>query len=534
MTIIELGNIYSKVIKPSAREVAVMDSALSVETPGASFASSYRSGHWDGMTRFYKKQGNKFPTGLLSEVVPALRRIGIEPEIQDKRNIIGYNLDDEVKLAHAELGEITLRDYQYDSVRLALESTRGIINVATNGGKTEIACGIIQSIIPQLKDGQKVAFFTHSKEIFSQSAKRIQERLGMKIGLIGGGKWDEQQVNVVMIPTISKYIKEPKELPKIKKLKELQAEAEGLSGLIRTKGIPEKKLEQHRKEYENVKKKLDTYKKGEWDKIKASVKKTNEFLSSVVAFLGDEVHHASSDTWYQVFMGLENAYYRFGLTGTVDEKDAINMKRLLGCTGKIVKKVSNEFLIENGYSAKPTIHLLDIDAEALDNCDYATARDKGIINNYKRNRLFVDKVLQRAKFGKQSLIIVNETEHGNNVLSMFEDTDLNVKFSHGKNTDKHREDVLDELKSGKLDVLIATPILDEGVDVSGINCLFLMAGGKSMRQLLQRIGRGLRKKSDGSGLEVYDALDYHNEYLAEHTLERYQTYKAEGFEIYKK
>jgi len=89
------------------------------------------------------------------------------------------------------------------------------------------------------------------------------------------------------------------------------------------------------------------------------------------------------------------------------------------------------------------------------------------------------------------------------------------------------------LRDGSLQVLIATTILDEGVDVSGINCLFLMAGGKSMRQVLQRIGRGLRKKDDGSGLEVYDALDYHNEYLVDHTLDRYNTYKAEKFSINK-
>jgi superfamily II DNA or RNA helicase len=84
-----------------------------------------------------------------------------------------------------------------------------------------------------------------------------------------------------------------------------------------------------------------------------------------------------------------------------------------------------------------------------------------------------------------------------------------------------------------LPVLIATTIFDEGVDVSGINCLFLAGGGKSMRQLLQRIGRGLRKKADGSGIEVYDVLDYHNEHLARHTLERYKVYKSEGFDIIK-
>ena len=278
---------------------------------------------------------------------------------------------------------------------------------------------------------------------------------------------------------------------------------------------------------------LDTYTEAQWGTITEKVEQTQEFFKTVVGFLGDEVHHASSDTWYKVFMSLEHAYYRFGLTGTVDEENEINLKRLLGCTGKIVIKISNDFLIEEGHSAKPTIYFLPVNAKPIDNVDYQTARYEGIIRNEIRNKVFVEKILERAKFGKQCLIIVNETEHAELVLGMMEHRGVNVKVSHGDKPDKYREEVLEELRDGSLQVLIATTILDEGVDVSGINCLFLMAGGKSMRQVLQRIGRGLRKKDDGSGLEVYDALDYHNEYLVDHTLDRYNTYKAEKFSINK-
>jgi superfamily II DNA or RNA helicase len=298
------------------------------------------------------------------------------------------------------------------------------------------------------------------------------------------------------------------------------------------------KDKEQKKEYKEqidaARQELEEYTKEQWDKINENVARTNEFLNSIVCFIGDEVHHASSDTWYQVFMSLERAYFRFGLTGTVDESNRINIKRLLGCTGKIITKISNEFLIDRGYSAKPTIYMMSLgNIKPIEKVPYAEARRMGIIECKERNQKFIDKVLERAKSGKQCLIIVNETEHGEIVLDMLEGKGVTVKFTHGEKSSKYREQVLQELREGTLQVLIATSILDEGVDVSGINCLFLMAGGKSMRQLLQRIGRGLRKKEDGSGLEVYDALDYHNEYLVDHTLERYYTYKDEGFEITK-
>ena len=526
VAIIELGNVHSTIKEASKELMHRLNEALAVETPGFSFSSTYNRGFWDGKTRFLNKKTGQFPTGLLSYVAKTLKKHGEEYEIVDNRTPVGYSLDKEITLSHKKLGQITLRDYQYESVEKGLASSRGIINVATNGGKTEIACGIIKSILPHLKKGQRIAFFTHSTEIFNQSAKRLSERLQIKVGKIGAGTWDEQQVTVVMIPTIQKYYKKPKKPTATKKLKDLQAESKRLKDLsLRDKS--------YKDEYKNAQEAVKEYTKQQMEKLNDGYNKGKGFLDSLVGFIADEAHHSSSDTWYNIFMSLENCYFRYGLTGTVDESNEINLFRLYGCTGKIVKKVTNKFLIENGYSAKPVVYFLPIDTKSIDYVDYQTARDQGIINNKERNQAFVDKVLERAKSGKQCLIIVNETTHGEIILNMLSDQGITVDFTHGEMTKTHRQKVLDRLDEGSLDVLIATSILDEGVDVSGINCLFLMAGGKSMRQMLQRIGRGLRKKEDGSGLEVYDALDYHNEFLVDHTAERYQTYKNEEFEVKK-
>lgn len=520
MITIELGNTYSKVVGASALALLKLDDDLAVETPGYKFVSSYRNGNWDGMTRFLSKssKGCRFPTGLLTQAYASLKKMG-KVELEDTRKEIGYTLGESVELLDKKQGTITLRDYQYDAVKKSLEATRGVINIATNGGKTEIACGLIQSVLPHLQEGETIAFFTSSKEIFNQSYDRLQERLGVPIGRIGDGKWEVEKVNVIMIPTLAKNLSKPKKVAPSKAYKEL----------VEKVSITDPETS----EYKEMCKKLHDYEK-EWKgKANSNVKKAKDLMKSIVMMIGDEVHHASSDTWYDLFMKLENAYYKFGLTGTVDESVTINITRLYGCTGRIVCKVSNQFLIENGYSAKPTIYMLKVDAEPICKVPYTEARRLGIIECDSRNTTFVNKIVERVNSGKQCLIIVNETEHGEILLDMLKSKVDSIELAHGDKTSKFRKDCLQRLREGSLRVLISTSILDEGVDVSGINCIFLVAGGKSLRQLLQRIGRGLRKKEDGSGVEVYDALDYHNEYLVDHTMERYKTYKSEGFTVIK-
>jgi superfamily II DNA or RNA helicase len=520
MATIELGNIQSKLVDASIEAIRAVDTALAVPTPNYHFSSSYKAGHWDGMTRFYKVQTNRFPTGLLSQVVRELARVKEPYEIVDKRDVLSPTVEETIELLHEEYGSITLRDYQHESVKRSITATRGVVNIATNGGKTEVACGIMQSILGVLPKGKRIVFFTHAKEIFYQSHKRIEERLGMKVGLVGDEIWDENDITVVMIPTVGKYLTVPKILPKNPKRTKLTKELEKIG-----KSDPDKS--------KRIRDEITLLEKEEWVNIKAKVKKTKALLDSTIAFIADEVHHAASTTWYDVFMKCNNAYFRFGLTGTVDEDDPINLNRLLGCTGKIIIKISNQFLIDNGYSAKPTVYMIDLDCEEVVGGDYRDAYDEGIIHNHDRNMAFSTIIAERANSQHQCLIIVNETSHGENISELLETMGIESVFTHGKRASGFREDALEGFKTGAIRVLIATPILDEGVDVSGINCLFLMAAGKSMRQLLQRIGRGLRKKADGSGVEVFDCLDYHNEYLAEHTLERYNTYKAEGFEVIK-
>ena len=87
------------------------------------------------------------------------------------------------------------------------------------------------------------------------------------------------------------------------------------------------------------------------------------------------------------------------------------------------------------------------------------------------------------------------------------------------------------IKEGKLKVLISTNIVDEGLDISRIECLILLAGKKSRRQLLQRIGRSLRRKEGENVVKIYDFMDYGSLHLEKHSRQRIAIYKQEKFEL---
>ena len=52
-------------------------------------------------------------------------------------------------------------------------------------------------------------------------------------------------------------------------------------------------------ELEQAHRDLKAYEEEQWSKIKSKIKETTNFLKGVAVFIGDEVHHAQSDSWYR-------------------------------------------------------------------------------------------------------------------------------------------------------------------------------------------------------------------------------------------
>lgn len=450
---------------------------------------------------------------------------------------------------------------------VCMPKTHSFISNSIVNHNTEIASGIIDQLLPQLERGERIAFFTGSTEIFHQSADRLKQRLNIPVGKVGAGQFNIQQVTVVMVPTLNANLKDPtqgvKLTPKQNISKKIATEFlpkfEGgtnqkkLLGMLLANFIPKTKVEQtvkdeligiyksckndnevlmrlknHNANFQNIvrnknKKKYDKY------------HRMREFLDTITVMIVDEAHHSKSDTWYNNLMTCENALYRIALTGSIDKKDELLWMRMQGLFGDVISRVTNKQLIEEGHSAKPTINIIPIaNPNDIDNIDeYRVAYEKGIINNNFRNKLIAKLTEKWYNEDKGILIIVNFIDHGNNISELLDGLNVEHYFLHGEVDSEIRKQKLNDMRSGKLKVMIATSLIDEGVDISGINSLILGAGGKSLRQVLQRVGRALRKKKDDNTTQIYDFADMTNRFLFHHSKEREKIYREEEFEIRK-
>lgn len=477
--IIQVSNVKSKVKNIPMNLANLLSKELSVKVPNFWFSTAFKMGRWDGTQRFFVRPANTFPTGLLDKIVNTITtQFELPIEIQDERtNTKEYQLkpiNKEYKISK----EKTFREYQVDALNTVIDNKisgisfmRGVINLATNAGKTTVAEGLINELHPILKKYKTcLLFVTHSKEIAFQAKKSIETDLGIQVGLIGDGTWELQTITVAIVSTLYKRKKDKK---------------------------PE----------------------------------FNELIDKTAAFIADEVHHSSSTSWYDVLSSFVNASIRIGLTGTVDKKNPVNEMRLYSCTGPIVTKVSNDYLIQNGYSARPICIMFEVSSPDVDDLPYSDAYTLGIIESEERLQLIHDICCKETRDNNKVLILVEYLEHGNIIIEKLKNLKKQVYFTNGQLSSEERQNLLDDLKSGKLDVLISTSILDEGVDVSGINAIIYARGMKSTRKLLQGIGRGLRKKEDGSPLRFYDFIDDTNIKLLQHSQNRYETLKNEKFTI---
>lgn len=236
----------------------------------------------------------------------------------------------------------------------------------------------------------------------------------------------------------------------------------------------------------------------------------------------DECHHLSSDQAMDVFNHIPGCY-RYGLSGTPIKYDLLADMKLLAATGDIIYELENEYLIKHEYSAKPYIELkvIELDDDIIWKMDYTDAVDQLIVHNFNRNKAVFE---YAVKATGTVLVIVDRIEHGKLLNKMIPGS----VFVYGSDTTERRREILDRMRSTS-GVYIASPIFDEGIDVPSVDTLVYAAGGRSNVKLLQRIGRGMRKKEGDNTLHILDFIDDTNKHLLEHSNDRLDSYIREGF-----
>lgn len=144
----------------------------------------------------FRKQTQKFPSGLLKRVKKAIRRAGYKTKIIDYRKSIKIN--DKKVLETVDRLTIEPRWYQAESLIDGVQYPYGLFWHATGVGKS-----VLMAMLLNAYDCVSMVL-THRKELLYQLRDTISDITGREVGVIGDGHWEPRKWTVVIINSLFK------------------------------------------------------------------------------------------------------------------------------------------------------------------------------------------------------------------------------------------------------------------------------------------------------------------------------------------
>jgi len=357
---------------------------------------------------------------------------------------------------------MSLRDYQYETVKAALKNKNGVIILPTSAGKTFVMATIVRSI--QLQQNKlKTLILVPDIQLVTQSYSDFIE-YGIPKNEIT--KWTgsyEPDFNASII---------------IANIQILQSEKQDLS-----------------------------------------------LLKDVELLIIDEVHKLKHGNKVNKIVDQITAKYRFGLTGTMPD-NKIDEWNILGKLGRVIYKKQSIDLRELNYISQVHVAILKVTYSNLpkftkSNGASPTAGYEEEIQflqtNIFRNSL-ITKIINGVN--KNTLIMVDRIAHGEELLRVLSsNTKKKVYFVHGDIEIEERENIRKLMEKEDNIICIAiSKIFSTGINIKNLHNIVFAAIGKAKIKIIQSIGRSLRKhtsKKRATIFDIGDNLRYGNAHLDE-------------------
>jgi superfamily II DNA or RNA helicase len=221
------------------------------------------------------------------------------------------------------------------------------------------------------------------------------------------------------------------------------------------------------------------------------------------------------------------ARVRIGYSGTPMARGDSKNLLTVGALGPVIYKLATTKLVEEGVLAQSVIRFLPcVQTWAHPRSDWHATYKTLIVESVERNALLVAMVDAAAK---PALLFVHELEHGRALATAINgSTRWKAGFVAGVNDTTERDEAIRQLEVGELDVIVATVVFNEGIDIPTLASGIAGAGGMSVIAALQRLGRAMRVAAGKTTFEWWDVADRGNPILERHARKRIGAYRAAG------
>lgn len=219
----------------------------------------------------------------------------------------------------------------------------------------------------------------------------------------------------------------------------------------------------------------------------------------------DEAHRVPSKTFKEV---VENtaSMYRFGLTATPKRKDGLE-SILFYVMGEIIYRITQEDLAEEGEIIIPQIIRLSTPFQAARTTTYHSLIER-MITDTQREQYLLEVILHTFKRGDKALVLSSRVKHCRRLETLLHtNSTLRTAVLTGEMKKSQRERTIERAKRREIDILIATRVADEGLDLPHLTKLYLVTPMKSQAKLKQQLGRVMRPFEDKREAHVFDFVD---------------------------
>ena len=442
---------------------------FSIKNDAARFVQRFGSGFYPSRIYAITPTG-RFDPCLYFEIQKFLKNYHSITKIDVDHDFVKYILPGKFNdkfTCIQELNELKLplRDYQQETVRKCIEYGRGVIILATGGGKTLIIATLIDTL--------------HHNKAFKKALLLVPN-----LGLVEQTYNDFKEYGVNF--SVSKWTGSH----------ELNLNTDVI---VANLGILQSK------------------------------KTDLSFLKDIDLLMVDEVHVTRKGNQINKIIEGINTGHKYGFTGTLPESpiDQWNIIGKIGPI--IIEKSSYELrqqevianatalVLEIIYKNKPKItsgtNRYREELEFLFTNDY---RNKIILNFTK-------------KVNKNTLILCDYIKHGERLYEILKtNTDKKVYFVQGsvEVEDRGRIKKIMEYKDNVICIAISK-IFSTGINIKNLHYIVFAGGGKAKIKILQSIGRGLRLHHNKPQLFIVDIADQLH-YGNRHYQKRKQLYDQEN------
>jgi superfamily II DNA or RNA helicase len=457
------------------RDIMALSDMFAVYTKGYRHSAKYKIGAWDGKIKFFHGNGKSY-VKLLPEIVRYLSRADYTIDIDDRRVTVDLTIDEIDKNYLKDKGyDVVLGPHQVRGVNALISEAGGIFEGGTGAGKTLMTAVLCHLYEENLKF--KCIVIVPTSDLIDQTKEELV-KYGVDVGEYSGTMKDINHTHVVST----------------------------WQALQNNKGI------------------------------------VGNFQTVIV----DECHGVAGATLQEILNDFgANCLIRLGLTGTLPEAD-IDMMAVRITLGHVVETVEASELISNGWLAELNLYTYELSEDVRDdyhkfceeypeeaaNITYKEYKDK-FFADYQSEKKYIQKRPERLEFlskiiqkpTKNTLVLVPNVDFGRALAKMIP----NAVFIYGKDVKAVRK-ILYSSFDDKDDIIAITTfqLASTGLNIKRIFNLFLIDAGKSYVQVIQSIGRGLRKAHDKDKVNVYDVYsDF--KFSKRHATARKKHYKTKKY-----